>query len=287
VLDASDRIVPTGTTGQLHIGGAGLARGYVKQPDLTAEKFIANPFGPGRIYRTGDSARLLANGEIEILGRADQQVKLRGFRVELGEIESVLAQTGDVAASAVLLREDVPGQARLVGYYVERADAATSGDELRMRLATRLPEYMIPSLWVKLDALPLSSNGKLDRAALPAPAAQPNGDENYVAPETPVEIALAKIWEEVLGLDRVGTHDDLFALGADSIHFFQITARANRAGIEVLAKHLFKHRTIARVAAHLEAQVNSSPDAGRSGGRSTLTVLRRGTATVEQARNSA
>jgi amino acid adenylation domain-containing protein len=275
VLDSNDRIVPQGAIGQLHIGGDGLARGYLKRPDLSADVFIGNPFGPGRIYRTGDSARLLANGELEILGRVDQQVKVRGFRVELGEIESVLAQVGGVAASAVLLREDVPGQPRLVGYYVDRAGCFTSHDELRSRLSTRLPEYMIPSLWVKLDTLPLTGNGKLDRAALPAPALQSRVDENYAAPQSPLEISLAKIWAEVLEIDRVGTHDDIFALGADSIHFFAITARANRQGIELLAKHLFKHRTIALVARQLESKAAlSSNDASRLAPRANVTALR-------------
>jgi amino acid adenylation domain-containing protein len=287
VLDPSDRLVPTGAAGQLHIAGDGLARGYLKQPALTAERFVANPFGPGRMYRTGDSARMLSGENIEILGRADQQVKLRGFRVELGEIEAVLAESPDLAASAVALREDTPGQPRLVGYYVERHDRATTPAELQSRLGTRLPEYMIPSIWVRLAALPLSGNGKLDRAALPVPNVLAATEESSATPESPLETTLANIWAEVLQLERVGRHDDLFALGADSIHLFAITARANRQGLGLLAKHLFTYRTIAAVAHHLEFIEDARDESPRASGKSTLTLLRRPTVVFEKAQSSA
>jgi amino acid adenylation domain-containing protein len=254
VLDSNDEPVPVGCVGQLHIAGDGVANGYVNRPDLTAEKFVADPFGPGRMYRTGDFARLLPSGEFAVLGRMDHQIKLRGFRIELGEIEAVLASKTDLAASAVALREDTPGSPRLVGYYVERAgapDVATS--TLATTLAAELPDYMIPSLWVRLDALPLNGNGKLDRSALPAPAVASGTNENFTAPETAMEVVLGKIWSDVLRLDRISVTDDLFALGADSINLFQITARANREGVPLVAKQLLANRTIRELGRCMEA----------------------------------
>jgi amino acid adenylation domain-containing protein len=250
ILDSYDQPLPVGRPGQLHIGGDGVARGYVGQPELTAEKFVPNPFHGGRMYRTGDLARLLPSGEVVVVGRMDNQVKLRGFRIELGEIESVLAQHAGVAASAVALRED-PSGPRLIGYFVEQADAPRSAADLSGALAPHLPEYMIPTAWVRLERLPLTANGKLDRAALPM-AGEPDASEEFLAPQTPVELALAAIWRDVLQLERVGLSDDLFALGADSIHLFKITARANRQGIPILAKQLIKQRTIAELARGIE-----------------------------------
>jgi amino acid adenylation domain-containing protein len=254
ILDQNDLPVPVGVSGELHIGGDGVARGYFKNAALTREKFIADPFGgaPGRLYRTGDFARRLPNGEIQILGRMDHQIKLRGFRIELGEIEAVLSRTGGLAASAVALREDEPGNPQLVGYVVERPGEPRSAAELRAALSQDLPDYMIPSAWVRLEALPLSPNGKLDRAALPRPDAAADRAGEFTAPETPLEKALAAIWAEVLQIDRVGTTDDFFSLGADSIHLFQITARANRNGIRLAAKQVLKYRTIAALVPHLE-----------------------------------
>jgi aryl carrier-like protein len=260
VLDAHDQPVGVGELGQLHIGGDGIARGYLKRPDLTAEKFIPNPFGAGRLYRTGDSARLLPNGEVQVLGRLDHQVKLRGFRIELGEIEAVLAKQAGLAASAVALREDAPGAARLVGYVVERPDAPRTDAELVAALAADVPEYMIPSAWVRLGELPVSANGKLDRAALPAPRVTQATDDTFAAAETPLERKLAGIWCDVLKLERVGVTDDLFDLGADSINLFQITARANREGVSLMAKQLLQHRTIRTLAARLEAAVAAAGD---------------------------
>jgi amino acid adenylation domain-containing protein len=276
VLDEHDRLVPAGSVGQLHIAGIGLARGYVNKPDLTAEKFIPNPFGAGRLYRTGDSARMLPSGDTEILGRTDQQVKLRGFRVELGEIEAVLARTCNVAASAVALREDLPGHPKLVGYFVDHPGTTSAPRDLDTRLAERLPDYMIPSVWVRLAALPLSSNGKLDRAALPAPPDRSTAGRTYAEPRTEHEIALAKICSEVLNLSRIGVDDDIFALGADSIQLFKITARANRQGMPLLAKHFFKHRTLARIANHLETTIAPAPaEPVLHQARAKLTILKR------------
>jgi amino acid adenylation domain-containing protein len=275
VLDAQDQPVSVGMLGQLHIGGDGVARGYVKRPDLTAEKFVPNPFVAGRMYRTGDLARLLPNGEFQVIGRIDHQVKLRGFRIELGEIESVLTKHAGVAAAAAILREDVPGDPRLVAYYVERPSAPQAPDALSAVLGEFVPEYMIPSAWVRLDALPLSSNGKIDRKALPVPDVAAAVTEEYQAPRTPAEIVLAKIWSDVLHLERVGTRDDLFKLGADSIHLFQITARANKQGIRLAAKQLLQHRSIAELASILDANEAAATDPTRVLPLSSLARFRR------------
>jgi amino acid adenylation domain-containing protein len=261
ILDDHDQPVGVGQTGQLHIAGLGVACGYLNRDELTAEKFIANPFGPGRLYRTGDLARRTAAGDTYILGRVDQQVKLRGFRIELGEIESVLAARANVAASAVALREDAAGTPRLVGYIVERPNQSYAPAELAALLADALPEYMIPTVWIRLDALPLTANWKLDRNALPAPETTPVVDDVYVAPQTELETALARIWCSVLKRERVGTTDDLFALGADSINVFAIVARANREGIPLVAKQLLAQRTI-RAVAHLIETAPAGPARG-------------------------
>ena len=261
VLDADDRIVPSGTVGQLHIAGDGVARGYVKRPALDVDKFVADPFGGGRMYRTGDRARIAASGEIEVLGRMDDQVKLRGFRIELGEVETALAAVANAAASAVALRETISGVARLVGYLVPRPGVPLATHDLAALLAQRLPEYMIPCAWVVLDALPMTPNAKLDRAALPAPTTDDaSAASESAAPQTSTEIALASVCMEVLRLDRVGREDDIFALGADSIQIFQIVARANRLGIGVVARDLMQKRTIRNVVADL-------PDSERVVGR--------------------
>lgn len=254
VLDRNDQPLPYGVPGELHIGGEGVARGYHKRAELTAEKFPPNPFAPGRMYRTGDLARWLPDGGLQVLGRMDQQVKLRGFRIELGEIESALMKIPQVAEATVLLREDLPGVPRLVAYYVEGARGVVSPDALRDLLAEELPDYMIPSAWVRLDALPLSPNGKIDRGALPRPDSVQIARDEYVAPTTPTEIALTKIFGEVLHMDPVGATSDLLKMGADSIQIFQITARANRAGIKISAKQLLQHRTAAQLAKLADAQ---------------------------------
>ncbi|MDB6082795.1 MAG: Non-ribosomal peptide synthase, partial [Gammaproteobacteria bacterium] len=231
----------------------GVARGYYKREALTAEKFLLNPFGAGRMYRTGDSARWLADGGLQVLGRIDHQVKLRGFRIELGEIESVLVKQAELRAAAVILREDVPGTPRIVAYYVEQEGQDRSPEALRALLAAEMPEYMIPSAWVRLDALPLSPNGKLDRAGLPKPDATQMEKMEFVAPTTATEIALTKIFSEVLKMEPVGVTADLLKLGADSIQLFQITARANRGGIKITAKQLLQHRNARALAALADA----------------------------------
>ena len=219
VLDRELQLVPIGVAGELHIAGRGLARGYLRRPELTAEKFIANPFSqePGaRMYRTGDQVRRRDDGTLEFLGRSDDQVKLRGFRIELGEIESALTDHPGVAQAVALLREDVSGEQRLVAYFIPAKHPAPTHLELRDFLLKTLPAYMAPAAYVVLDALPLTPNGKIDRRALPAPdwSRQPSG-QSYVAPRSAEEETLAKIWGEVLRLKRVGINDNLFELGAE------------------------------------------------------------------------
>ncbi|MHB8383171.1 MAG: AMP-binding enzyme, partial [Candidatus Binataceae bacterium] len=208
----------------------------------------------GRLYRTGDLVRRMADGTIEFLGRLDDQVKLRGFRIELGEIESALSKHPGVSGAAVVLREDTPGDRRLVAYVVTNQQALTV-TAVREFLIGKLPDYMLPSAVVRLDAMPLAPNGKLDRRALPAPGTvRISRSHNFVGPRTAQERTLAEIWAEVLHLDRVGVRDDLFELGADSLHIFQIAARATKAGIRVAAPLFFKYRTIEGLLAHSESE---------------------------------
>jgi amino acid adenylation domain-containing protein len=258
VLDHHDQPVPSGVPGQLHIGGDGVARGYYKRGALTEEKFLPNPFCPGRMYRTGDLARWLPEGGLQVLGRIDHQVKLRGFRIELGEIESVLTKKAGLDAVAVILREDAPGTPRIVAYYVQKGENTRPPEAFRELLAEEMPEYMIPSAWVRLDSLPVSPNGKLDRAALPRPDSAQMEAVEFEAPATATEAALTKIFEEVLHLERVSVTADLLKLGADSIQLFQITARANRGGIKITAKQLLQHRCARALAAAAEAEAGAA-----------------------------
>ncbi|HYN89366.1 MAG TPA: amino acid adenylation domain-containing protein, partial [Ardenticatenaceae bacterium] len=270
LLDGRGLPVPVGVPGELFIGGTGLARGYLHRPELTAERFVPDPFSDNpeaRLYRTGDLARYLPDGNIEYLGRIDHQVKIRGFRIELGEIEAVLASHPAVRESLVLAREDVRGEKRLVGYVVASAGARpVSTTELREHLGTQLPDYMLPSAFVWLDALPLTPNGKVDRRALPAPDQErPDLADTYVAPRTPEEAALAEIWRTVLGVERVGVYDNFFELGGDSILSIQVVARARRIiGLRITPHQFFESQTIAALAAlqiHSQdsAEVNVSP----------------------------
>jgi len=228
LLDPQLQPVPVGVPGELHIAGAGLARGYLNRPALTAEKFIPNPFSTvagSRMYKSGDLARYLPDGSIDYLGRIDNQVKVRGFRIELGEIETALLALPQLRDAVVLAREDVPGDRRLVAYAVPHdTESTVNAEELRAALAHSLPDYMVPSHVVMLVALPLTPNGKIDRAALPAPVTE-RSDEGYVAPRTDVEAALARIWADLLKLDRVGIHDNFFALGGHSLLATQAISR--------------------------------------------------------------
>lgn len=253
LLDRYLNPVPLGVPGEIYLSGVGLARGYLRRPDLTAEKFIPDPFGdvPGaRLYRTGDIARYLQDGRLDFLGRWDDQVKIRGYRIELGEIEAVMAQHPAVREARVLVQEQRPGENRLVGYIVADERLKPSTRELRRLLSEKLPHYMIPSAFVRLDTLPITLNGKVDRGALPVPAAgRPGSEEDYAAPNSSAEKKLAEIWMQVLGVGRVGVHDNFFELGGDSILSIQIISRANQAGLKLTPKQLFQNQTIAELAA--------------------------------------
>ena len=324
VLDRRQRLVPPGVQGELYVGGAGLARGYLNRPDLTAERFIPNPFSEGigdggwgmedvppspiparplryacppspgtRLYKSGDLARYLPNGDIEYLGRADHQVKVRGFRIELGEIEAALGQHPAVRESVVVAREDAPGERRLVAYVVEGSGVRGQGSgrhgdtetgrqedreqrasnpqspipnpqspipDLHTFLQAHLPDYMIPSAFVILDALPLTANGKIDRRALPAPdAARPALGAAFVAPRTPVEVALAEIWAAALGVAEVGIDDPFFALGGDSIRSLRVLSQARARGLPLTLPQLFARPTIRALARLIDPDAAPEP----------------------------
>jgi acyl carrier protein len=257
ILDKQLNPVPIGVAGELHIGGDGLGRGYLHRPELTAEKFITNPFSndpQARLYKTGDQARYLADGNIEFLGRIDDQVKIRGYRIELGEIESVLAQHPAIEQAVVLAREERPGDKRLVAYVVGAPGSVPSANELRTFLQQKLPEYMVPSAFVFLQEIPLSPNGKVDRRALPEPDRSRRELANvYRSPATSTEETLAAIWREVLKLDRVGIDDDFFDLGGHSLLATQIVSRMCKAfSLEVPLRHFFESPTIAALAAIID-----------------------------------
>ena len=253
ILDQHLQPVPIGVPGELHIGGLVLARGYLDRPDLTAERFIPDPFSrePGaRLYRTGDLARYLPDGNIEFLGRIDHQVKVRGYRIELGEIETVLGQHAGVRDVAVLAREDKPGDRRLVAYLVPNEGQEPVIGELRRFLREKLPDYMIPSAFVTLDALPLTPSGKVDRRMLPAPErGRPEVEGVFVAPRTPVEEMLVGIWAEALGLEQAGIHDNFFELGGHSLLAAQVISRVRQVfPVEVPLRALFEAPTVAGLA---------------------------------------
>ncbi len=254
VLDGWMEPTPAGVAGELFIAGAGLAQGYWGRPELTAERFVPDPFGAAgaRMYRTGDLVRWRADGTLEYLGRLDHQVKVRGHRIELGEIESALASEPGVARAVVMAREDVPGTKRLVGYVVGESGAELGSESLRTSLAGKLPEYMVPSAFVVLAALPLTPNGKIDRKALPAPEVTETGSA-YVAPRTPIERSLAEVFAEVLRVPQVGIHDDFFALGGDSILTIRVVAIARRREITLKVNDVNQARTVAGLADRVAA----------------------------------
>ena len=260
VLDAHLQPVPIGVTGELFIGGAGVARGYLNRPELTAERFVAHPFSDdatARLYRTGDLVRYLPDGNLEFLGRVDDQVKLRGYRIELGEIEATLTQHPDVGEAVVLVREDGDNGKRLVAYVVPRAGATLTTSSLRAYVERRLPDYMVPSFIMSLDALPLTHHGKVDRRALPAPdwAEHRARAAEYVAPRTALEADVAVVWAAVLGIDRVGVDDQFFALGGHSLLAAQLVLRLReRFGVELPLASLFATPTVAGIARVIEAE---------------------------------
>jgi amino acid adenylation domain-containing protein len=254
ILDRNLRPAPIGVTGEIFIGGDGVAGGYLNRPELTAEKFLADPFSPnGRLYRTGDLARFRPGGIIEYLGRGDKQVKIRGFRIELGEVETVLGQHPAVAECVVTAREDVSGDKRLVAYIVAAGQTALTAAELRQHVQAKLPYYMVPSAFVLISALPLSPNGKVDRKALPAPEhGQSELKDGYAPPRTPLEAKLVSVWSEVLRNPRVGVHDDFFELGGHSLLAVRLCARMEQALNLKLPLHLmFTARTIEQIAASI------------------------------------
>ena len=266
VFDAHKQLVPTGVAGELYIGGTGVAKDYFQRPDLTAERFIPDMFSAktgARLYRTGDLVRRLPSGEFDFLGRADGQIKLRGFRIELGEIETALAKAHGVEQAVVMLREDTPGDKRLVAYVIPSNGSTPPPADLRTHLLSKLPDYMVPAAFISLPSFPLTANAKIDRRALPVPDWTPSANSaNYVAPRNPQEETFAKIWADVLHLEKVGIEDNIFELGADSLHVFQIAARANQAGIGVKPRQILQFRQISAVLADLATSgpvVKSAP----------------------------
>ncbi|MEO8429884.1 MAG: amino acid adenylation domain-containing protein [Acidobacteriota bacterium] len=255
ILDPWRQPVPAGVAGEIYIGGAGLSRGYVNQPDETAEKFVPHPFpasNGGRLYRTGDRARHLPGGDVEFLGRLDDQAKIRGFRIEPGEVRSVLAAHAKVRECFVLVRKDLPGDPRLVAYVVAARGATISADELRAWARSQLPEYMVPTAFVAMRSLPLTANGKVDRLALPPP--EQGAGELYVAPRTARENTVAEIWKEVLKVDRVGARDNFFDLGGHSLLLTQVVSRLRRTFERDLPiRWLFESPTVEGLAGRIDA----------------------------------
>jgi acyl carrier protein len=269
----------------LYVGGAGVAAGYWNRPELTAEKFISDPFSPtpgARLYKTGDLARFLPDGNIEYLGRVDHQVKIRGFRIELGEIEGALASHPAVREAAVMAREDVAGEKRLVVYYTasNANGKATGVAELRSHLSGKLPEYMVPAAYVRIERMPLTANGKLDRKALPMPQGDAYAVRGYEAPQGEMETRLAQIWADVLKISRVGRNDNFFELGGHSLLAMQVMARIrHNFNLELPVRSIFDEPTVAGSVVELQkAQVLGSK------ARAHIGQLRSGSAAASTSR---
>jgi amino acid adenylation domain-containing protein len=263
VLDGAMEPAPVGVVGELYIGGIGVALGYLGRPSLTAERFLPDPFaapeeGPGaRLYRTGDLGRYLTGGEIEFLGRADHQVKVRGFRIEVGEIEAQFLQHRDVREAVVTVRDDLPGGRQLIGYYTGAESGPPAPDVLRRHLRQALPEHMIPAFLVPLEALPLTPNGKVDRRALPAPAVTKDG-QTAAGPATPSEEILAAIWSEILGLERIGAGDNFFELGGHSLTATQVASRIRESvGVDFSLRQIFEALTLRELAERLDVSLRA------------------------------
>ncbi|WP_345760849.1 amino acid adenylation domain-containing protein, partial [Bacillus sp. PBIB7] len=272
ILNTSDQLQPVGVPGELCISGVGLARGYLNRPDLTAEKFVDHPFIPGeKLYRTGDLARWLPEGNIEYLGRIDHQVKIRGYRIEIGEIETALLNLEAVQEAIVVAHENNNGDKALCAYYVASESFAVS--EMKEKLSVQMPSYMIPSYFIQLEKMPLTSNGKIDRKALPLPDEKSiqTGVE-YIAPCTPTEQALVTAWESVLGVKRIGLLDNFYDLGGDSIKSIQVSSRLFQAGYKVEMKHLLKYPTIAQLSGYVEC-ITSVAEQGEITGAAPLTPI--------------
>jgi amino acid adenylation domain-containing protein/non-ribosomal peptide synthase protein (TIGR01720 family) len=279
VLDGALRPVPVGVPGELYLAGAQVGRGYLNRPGLTAQRFVASPFGPAgeRMYRTGDRVRWTAEGVLAYLGRTDEQVKVRGFRIEPGEIEAALLAHPQLAAAVVVARSGSDsGHRRLVAYCVPAGGCTVAASDLRAWLKRSLPDYLVPSAFVTLDRLPLTTSGKVDRRALPAPDTQPELDSSYLAPRTPVESVLAGVWAEVLGVDRVGVEDNFFALGGDSILSIQVVSRARQAGLRLTSKDIFRYQSIAELASGVATRSAPEPaEPEQPSGPAPLTPIQR------------
>jgi amino acid adenylation domain-containing protein len=262
ILDRQMNPVPIGIPGELYLGGIGLGRGYFNRPDLTAERFVADPFSDEsgrRLYRTGDLGRYLPDGNIEYLARMDDQVKIRGFRIELGEIESVLKSYPGVQQSVVVLRKDEPGHEKIVGYVVLSEKSPVTGSELRSYLKQKIPDYMVPAFVMVLEAMPLSANGKIDRRRLPRPEATAEVSAGFVAPETSVEKKLAEMWLQVLKIDQVGIYDNFFDLGGHSLMATQIISQVRdvlqfELPLQVLFSGGFTIAALAKIIAEYQLQ---------------------------------
>ncbi|MEV7027112.1 amino acid adenylation domain-containing protein, partial [Kitasatospora sp. NPDC093558] len=263
LLDTAGQLVPIGVPGEIHVAGPAVARGYLNRPDLTAERFLPNPYGPAgsRMYRSGDQARRLADGTLDFLGRIDKQVKIRGYRIELGEIETALRDHPTVREAVVIARTD-GGDKTLVAYAV--AEGALDAAVLRTHLSASLPDYMVPAAYVAIDRVPLTPNGKLDTRALPAPDDDAYSTARYVAPRTPLEERLAAIWSDLLGRPQIGIEDNFFDLGGDSIRAVRLVGSLRTAGYDVSVRDVFRHRTIAELAGGLN---------GQTGGESLVTAV--------------
>ncbi len=279
LLDRHLRPVPIGVPGDLYIGGVQVGRGYHNRPELTAERFIPDHFGAGdgaRLYKTGDLARYLPGGEIEYLGRVDHQVKIRGFRIELGEIEAALCRHPAIREAVVMAREDAPGIKRLAAYLVAASsEVEVDVDTVREHLKTSLPEFMVPAVFMVMDELPLSPNGKIDRKALPVPAQSRDSAGSSVAPGTATERKLAAIWSKVLRNERVGIHDNFFELGGDSILSIQAISLARREGLKITPTMLFANQTIAELAAVATVDEDLPPKEDSASGEAPLTPIQR------------
>ena len=265
ILSDSLELVPVGIAGEICLGGAGIARGYLNRPELTAEKFIRHPFDKAegaRLYRTGDLGRWLPDGNIEYLGRIDDQVKIRGYRIELGEIETVLLQSAMVSQAVVVAKQDAQGRRRLVSYVVAGKDF--SKEAAKEYLSTRLPEYMVPQIWVELEQLPLTPNGKIDKKALPDPDMTGLSSSTYAEPESATEKELAAVWQILLGQERVGLNDNFFELGGDSIMTIQVVSRLRRLGYVLQPKDIFIHQTVGRLSKAI-AQRAAEAERGEQG----------------------
>ncbi len=265
ILDEQMRPVAAGVSGELFLGGASLARGYRNRPDLTAEKFVPNPFsngsGSAKLYRTGDRVRLLPNGEIEFLGRLDDQIKIRGYRVELDEISAVLNWHPEVKASAVIVSGANREEKRLIAYLVLARQSQSTANAFREFLQQRLPDYMIPATFVRVDTLPLTSNGKVDRAALPAPNGNTLPEEAYIAPSGVVEQRLAELIAPLLHVERVGANDNFFLLGGHSLLGTQLLTRISETfGIELSLLTIFDHPTLSGMSSEIERLILAKLD---------------------------